>query len=183
VLVEVTPIRDLDGERDGKSSLRIRIWKGGEIVWSPTAPLRLSPLYDPDSAKGRSEAANAAVDFFEFHHCGAGFVPNPKDDDRLGTVIAGTMRIEDLIPAFLDELERIDPFEAASLAEEFADLLARVADAPDTATRASVFASDDAAALLEALFDALDERAPDGAYFGAHPGDGADFGFWPVQND
>lgn len=31
---------------------------------------------------------------------------------------------------------------------------------------------------LDALFERMGAAAPDGFYFGAHPGDGADFGFW-----
>src|SRR5579884_541198 len=40
------------------------------------------------------------------------------------------------------------------------------------------FASEDADRDWEALIDALNEYAPDFMYFGAHPGDGADYGFW-----
>ena len=35
--------------------------------------------------------------------------------------------------------------------------------------------------LLEWLFDALDEIAPDGYYFGAHIGNGSDYGFWSIK--
>lgn len=31
---------------------------------------------------------------------------------------------------------------------------------------------------IEHLTDALNDAAPEGYYFGTHPGDGSDFGFW-----
>jgi len=35
--------------------------------------------------------------------------------------------------------------------------------------------------ISEDYFPLLDEVAPDGTYFGTHPGDGSDFGFWELE--
>lgn len=35
--------------------------------------------------------------------------------------------------------------------------------------------------LLEVLFPMLDTLSPEGVQFGAHPGDGSCFGYWPVS--
>ena len=89
----------------------------------------------------------------------------------IGSVISGTMRPEDLIPAFLHELRAV-PEVAGNLDE----IEARMA-------QDDYFLSEDAGYDLEELFDLLDEVAPEGCSFGAHPGDGADYGFWENEND
>ncbi len=37
--------------------------------------------------------------------------------------------------------------------------------------------------LNEVLFDAMNDIAPDGCYFGSHPGDGSLFGFFEIEED
>lgn len=98
----------------------------------------------------------------------------------LGTISHGTMRPQDLIPAFLDALEEVHP-EAYEqmMACAFGPIPAYVQDEGDDS---EWWNSDDAAWLLEELFDALNEAAPDGYYFGAHPGDGSDYGFWAIED-
>jgi hypothetical protein len=43
------------------------------------------------------------------------------------------------------------------------------------------YESEDAVYDLERLFDLMDSIAPETARFGAHPGDGADYGFWETE--
>jgi len=80
------------------------------------------------------------------------------------------MRPEDLIPAFLDCLEAQRPCSRAhrKLARE---IRARMESE-------KYFDSEDSQFDLEELFDVLGEYSPTGFYFGSHPGDGADYGFW-----
>lgn len=96
-----------------------------------------------------------------------------------GSVSHGTMRYADLIPAFLNELRTRDPARYAALVvSPFGPVPGYVQDEGDDS---EWWDSNDAFCLLEELFDALDDAAPDGTYFGAHPGDGSDYGFWPVD--
>lgn len=104
-----------------------------------------------------------------------------------GTIIAGTHRPEDTIPAFMEALEeREEMNRAGALREEFSAVFAymrRENFAADGFAFAPAETRDDIAYLLAALADELDEVAPPGTYFGAHPGDGSDFGFWPATEE
>lgn len=77
-----------------------------------------------------------------------------------GTIIRGTMRAEDLIPAFHAELARVIPL----------------------GTRLDPPLPEWGWIEVEALIDDLNTYAPEGLYFGAHPGDGADWGWWATEN-
>lgn len=84
----------------------------------------------------------------------------------IGPISSGTMRTEDLLETFADMLETLDPSATAQIAE------ARSIDS----------GSERADHLLEELFEALDCFSPPYAYFGAHEGDGACYGFWPSMD-
>ncbi len=91
-----------------------------------------------------------------------------------GSIISATLREQDLIPAFegvLDiagvEYHRPPSVDKLLLGQSLAD---------DEMEEVGFY-------LNETLFDLLDEIAPKGTYFGSHPGDGADFGFWESDED
>jgi len=90
---------------------------------------------------------------------------------RLGTVSHGTMRAEDLIPAFLEKLEELDPERASSYWDEIPE---EAFEDPEN----DWWSSEEACWMLEELFNVLNEYAPPYCYFGALEGDGSDYGFW-----
>jgi hypothetical protein len=97
-----------------------------------------------------------------------------------GTVISGTMRMRtfDIVNMLLAALEYLD--------EEAYEALLRGAPALNEAEferNHPYWNSAGARYLIEELFDALGKCAPPGHYFGSHPRDGADVGFWPVEGD
>ena len=107
---------------------------------------------------------------------------------KLGSISHGTLRPEDLLSTFISALEGMmhvngDYF---SRPENFAHrdrLNNLIGDAQDCFTEdgedIDPAKEDIASALInEELPDALNEFAPPYAHFGAHEGDGSDFGYW-----
>ena len=99
-----------------------------------------------------------------------------KHEISFGTVSSGTMRTEDLIPAFVDELLWLDPENSKAL--EIKNKLDNLDDEFDETN--IYYSSEDSDFDLQELFDAMDEicYTTPYCYFGSHPGDGADYGFW-----
>lgn len=113
----------------------------------------------------------------------------------IGSVSHATMRNEDLIPAFVDALDAIKENLAASITtestfEETESVKAQItsidvelAAIEEHQQADDYYESEESDMdLNEVLFDLLNEYAPPYCYFGAHPGDGSDYGFWPSED-
>jgi|SRR5690348_3830988 len=95
----------------------------------------------------------------------------------IGSVSSGTLCTEELIPSLLWEAKnlRLTKYER----KEVSRIAREVSQAEDSETGTAYFESDAAGYdLNETLFDILNNHALPYFYFGAHPGDGADFGYW-----
>jgi len=99
-----------------------------------------------------------------------------KKKEKLGqefvgfSVSQGTLRTSDLIEEFLSFLRQHDK----ETAEELEDVFGYSGECElDEEWYAWV-----GMIMLTDLYDKLNEIAPEGTYFGAKEGDGADFGFW-----
>ena len=82
------------------------------------------------------------------------------------TVSSGTLLAEDLIKAFIDYI----PEKHYAYDDLYAEY-----------TNLGNYENEEANYLLEDLFFVLNQLAPEGYYFGSHPGAEACFGFWEVE--
>lgn len=90
---------------------------------------------------------------------------------NMGSVSWGTMRPEDLIPAFMDCLGGQKPLRHAHR-KLLTTIQKQIAD------QGEGYWTGDAPFDLDELYNALNEYCLPYFYFGAHPEDGADYGFW-----
>ena len=87
----------------------------------------------------------------------------------IGSISSGTMRNEDLAEAFLAELDYLEHPKSKELRNDWEHAIQdNQTDYEDCA--------------IHNMFEALEECAPPYVYFGAHFGDGADYGFWPCDD-
>lgn len=98
----------------------------------------------------------------------------------LGTISAGTLRAQDLVPAFEAALRIYHPAAYTQLLTLPFDRVPGDARGDSQHEFWGTEAADD---YVAELISALDEACDPGVYFGAHPGDGADFGFWCVEEN
>lgn len=103
------------------------------------------------------------------------------DFEFAGTISHGTMRHEDLVPAFLPVVKELVKWRRPDGADMIQTARAVREGIRKIEALTLPLSDDDAEWVMEWLFDTLDYLAPEGWHFGAHEGDGADYGFW--QND
>jgi hypothetical protein len=98
----------------------------------------------------------------------------------IGSISEGTLRTEDLIDCFSNELSALllaGMSPTGAMAEGWRQSFETLVSEAD---KLSEFDSDYADEILFELQEALEAFAPPYCYFGAHEGDGADFGYWPA---
>lgn len=95
-----------------------------------------------------------------------------------GTVSHGTLRTQDLVRKFEREIFYLDPAGY----DRMIDMFCAPQNGAHQDPNADYWQSELAANYLELLTTILDAMAPADHYFGAHPGDGSDFGFWEVES-
>ena len=104
-----------------------------------------------------------------------------------GTIVRGTQSLEHLLPCFTECLQgllaRDDGRIPRACRRSHKDLVERVSASLKEDGADDYFETEEAVYDLEDLLNALDDYAPEGLYFGAHPGDGSDYGFWSIEDD
>lgn len=95
-----------------------------------------------------------------------------------GTVSHGTLRTPDLLRSFADEYARVLPFNSRELVTDARNSANEIDANPDHPGNNQCGSE-----IVAELIDALNEiAAREGLTFGAHEGDGSDFGYWATDD-
>lgn len=108
---------------------------------------------------------------------------------KFGSVSSATVRTADLLNAFHSALEGLALTNAEFLSmpenvkmrDGIAMILGMAQDCFGDSGEILPEKEDEACELIHELSEWLEQFTPPYAYFGAHEGDGADFGFWPIE--
>lgn len=107
---------------------------------------------------------------------------NITHQDRMqpGTVSRATLLEKDICTACLQAIYSVDQDRAKKLLHDEPEMAAAIYDELIFHTENEWWQTEDAFLIMaEDLTDIMEQYAPEGHYFGAHEGDGSDFGYWP----
>ena len=96
-----------------------------------------------------------------------------------GTIIHGTLRNEDVIPALLRYLENMPKL----LVSVHQGTLVTIQDEVRSIEIREDWDSEYATDVSMGLFDAINQHLPEGFYCGSTEGDGSDFGIWRLDTE
>lgn len=111
-------------------------------------------------------------------------------DKRTGTVIHAplgaslihaTMRNCDLVPTFLKALRDTAEYAQIMISLNGSNWILNIVTEADASDNDPRWNNENMTWFVEDLFDIFNRYAPVGYYFGAHPGDGSDYGYWPIE--
>lgn len=101
-----------------------------------------------------------------------------------GSISHGTMRPIDLIPTFMNILKKEAPQRAQEILQNYPNLDEALTALEGGVEDEAYFDSEEAVEVLNnEIWDAMQEIAPEGHYFGSHPGDDSDYGYWPSDDE
>lgn len=98
---------------------------------------------------------------------------NPIHADLDSSVSHGTLRPQDLLWTFLDILKDTPEYAQLTCSNVIPSHAKEDEDAG--------WWEEEASYIMESLIETLNSYAPEGYYFGTHPGDGSDYGFWKTE--
>lgn len=108
---------------------------------------------------------------------GKSVIEAPHIVSEPGSVSHATLRPEDLIPAFLRHLDKLDPDAVQEFKLANPNLMRAIRD-EENGTKSKWWMSQEAIYVMEDIFDLMEKYAPEGYTFTSHPGDASDFGYW-----
>ena len=105
-------------------------------------------------------------------------------DNLTGSWCSGSLKHEDIFDPHIQALtSALDFAEAGRDADEMEKARRELAEIERRHNDEGYYESETAQLDLDALSSLLNDFAPEGYYWGAHPGDGADFGYWRSDED
>lgn len=109
------------------------------------------------------------------------FKVNSASKIKPGSVVWGSHRNFDLIFPMLNLLLGHYLYNEDGKLQEIQALYKEIPEEALNDDCHPFWQSEECQYLMDDVFNAMNEAAPEGYYFGAHEGDGADFGYWPVE--